>query len=62
LCPHVYYKEFLTFTPFFVQEGRTVLMHAAGKKGGASIEIMQLLLDSGAAASINDHARVAHLR
>jgi hypothetical protein len=37
----------------------TVLMVAAEE--GASIETMQLLLDSGAAASINDKGKVALL-
>jgi hypothetical protein len=48
----------LAFTPFVAQTGRTVLMVAA--QGGASMETMQLLLDSGAKASINDYDEVAH--
>jgi hypothetical protein len=43
------------FTSFVVQAGWTVLMFAAG--AGASIETIQLLLDSGASASINDTPR-----
>jgi ankyrin repeat protein len=42
-----------------VQGGRTVLMIAAGK--GASTETMQLLLDSGAAPTINAKTMVTHL-
>jgi hypothetical protein len=53
------YVEYLTFTPFFVQTGLTVLMFAAN--GRAGIKTMQLLLDSGAAASINAQDKVALL-
>jgi hypothetical protein len=44
-------------TPFVVQFGWTVLMTAAG--AGVTKGTMQLLLDSGAAASINDKNVVA---
>jgi ankyrin repeat protein len=49
------------FTYFVVQYGKTVLMIAAGNQ--ASVETMQLLLDSGAATSINaKEGEVTHLR
>jgi hypothetical protein len=37
-------------------------MIAADAQGGASIEIMQLLLDRGALAIINKRDKVAHVR
>jgi predicted ATP-dependent Lon-type protease len=46
------------FTSFVAQDGKTMLMIAS--VDGVSKETIQLLLDSGAKASIND--RVAHLR
>jgi hypothetical protein len=64
LCHHTVsaclLQEYSIFTSFVVQRGgRTVLMVAAG--AGASIETMQLLLDSGGAASINNKDKVAPL-
>jgi hypothetical protein len=59
-------ENHLIITPFVVQSGKTVLMLAAemlgfAAPGSARIETMQLLLKSGAAASINDKDEVAHL-
>jgi hypothetical protein len=45
-------RVYSIFTPFVVQDERTVLMITAIY--GASIETMHLLLDSGAAPSINN--------
>jgi hypothetical protein len=53
-------KNHITFTYYVVQNGKTVLMIAAGNR--ASVETMQLLLDSGAATSINAKDNVTHLR
>jgi hypothetical protein len=56
----VSFKSCLAFTPFVVQSGETVVMFAA--RQGASMETMQLLLDSGAKASINTKDGVENLR
>jgi ankyrin repeat protein len=50
---------YLVFTFFVVQDEKTVLMIAA--QDGASIETMQLLLDSGAVISINAQDKVVLL-
>jgi hypothetical protein len=59
--PHVCYESYLTFTqmPWNGQSGQTVLMVAA--YWSVSNETLQLLFDSGAAASINDKDDVSHL-
>jgi hypothetical protein len=59
LCPPVCYNNNYSITPFFAQDRGTVLMIAAEK--GASMETMQLLMDSGAKASINYRDLVALL-
>jgi ankyrin repeat protein len=55
----VCHECYLTFTPFLVQNGQTVLMMAAVAR--ASKEIMELLLDSGAGRSINAKDRVSYV-
>jgi hypothetical protein len=52
-------QEYSIFTSFGVQDKSTMLMGAVG--AGASIETMQLLLDSGAKAGINEITRVGLL-
>jgi hypothetical protein len=53
-------RGYRVFTFFVVQDEMTLLMFAA--ENGASMETIQLLLDSGAKASINYRDLVAHLR
>jgi hypothetical protein len=50
-------RVYSIFTSFVVQDGMTVLMIAANK--GACMESMELLLDSGAAPTINNKDKVA---
>jgi hypothetical protein len=52
-------ESYLTFMYFVVQNGKTVLMFAVTKD--VRVETMQLLLDSGAATSINAKGEVTHL-
>jgi ankyrin repeat protein len=52
-------ESYITFTNFVVQMRNTVLMFAVTKD--VRVETMQLLLDSGAATSINAKDHVTHL-